>query len=404
MKMPLRFSVMNEGNARRAAVYLAITVLWRSLLVVFFAEFAVMILLRFLLRIPIGVAAALLDSALLSIFVLPVLYAVILRPVTLLATEQAASAAELRFDSIARMVRDGILIFGFKRKIRFANPAVEKMFGYAPGALLGAAMESLMPGEVAKEFREGMERQRTGGRNPVIGAGPQEFPGKRKNGELFLVELSVDAIKTASTQPHFVVVIRDITERRRAEEASRESERRLRQILEALPVAVRIVQAGKVVFANPADAHLHGYESPEEEIGAAISAFVAEEERNKVLGYSQTRERGGEAPRWHHTRARRRDGTIFPVEVTAERILHAGAPAGLVVIRDLTERERLHMLEQVLPVCCVCGKIRDDSGVEHGKGTWGRLDDYVARHSNAQVSHGFCPECYREYRKKEGLS
>ena len=62
------------------------------------------------------------------------------------------------------------------------------------------------------------------------------------------------------------------------------------------------------------------------------------------------------------------------------------------------------MLEQVLPVCCVCGKIRDDSGVEHGKGTWGRLDDYVARHSNVQVSHGFCPECYREYRKKEGLS
>ena len=404
MKMPLRFSVSNEGDERRAAVYLALTILWRSLLVVFVAEFAVMILLRFLLGIPISVAAALLDSVLLSVFALPVLYAVILRPVGLMAAEQAASAAELRFDSIARMVGDGVLVFGFKRKIRFANPAVEQMFGYAPGALLGADMESLMPDEVAKEFREGMELQRTGGRNPVIGAGPSEFPGKRKNGEMFLVELSVDAIKTARMQPHFVVVIRDITERRRAEEASRESERKLRQILEALPVAVRIVQEGKVVFANPADAHLHGYASPEEEIGVDISTFVAEEERNKVLEYARAREVGGEAPRWHETRARRRDGIVFPVEVTAERILHAGAPAGLVVLRDLTERERLHMLEQILPVCCVCGKIRDDSGVERGKGAWGRLDDYVARHSNAQVSHGFCPECYREYRKKEGLS
>jgi PAS domain S-box-containing protein len=372
--------------------------------VVFVAEFAVMILLRFLLGIPIGVAAALLDSILLSIFTLPVLYAVILRPVTLMAAEQAAAAAELRFDSIARMVHDGILVFGFKGKIRFANPAAEQMFGYAPGTLLGADMESLMPDDVAKEFREGMERQRTGGRNPVIGGGPREFPGKRKNGELFLIELSVNAIETARMQPHFLVVIREITERKRAEEALRESEQKLRQILAELPMAVRIVQKGKVVFANLADARLHGYGSPEEEIGADITGFVAEEERDTVLEYSRAREAGGEAPQRHETRVRRRDGSTFHGEVTAERILYAGALASLVVLRDLTERERLHMFEQILPVCCVCGKIRDDGGVEHGKGAWGRLDDYVARHSNAQVSHGFCPECYREYRKKEGLS
>jgi PAS domain S-box-containing protein len=403
MKKLSWFPVIHETEAQLAIIDSATAVLWRSLLVVFVTEFAVMLLLGSLEIIPFSLRTALLDGLLLSVIALPALYLVILRPVTALAAEQAAASAESRFETIARTVQDGIVVFGWERTIKFANPAIEKMFGYAPGALLGKDVEVLMPEDVAEQFREGIELYRDTGENLVIGKGPVEFAGRRKDGELFSLELSVDVVM-ARTQTHFVVVLRDITERKRAEATLRGSEQKLRRILEALPVAVRIVQKGKVVFANLADARLHGYGSPEEEIGADITTFVAEEERDKVLGYARAREAGGEAPRWHETRARRRDKTTVHVEVTAERILHAGAPAGLVVLRDLTEEERLHMFEQILPVCCVCGKIRDDSGAGRGKGAWGRLDDYVARHSNAQVSHGFCPECYGEYRKKEGLS
>jgi PAS domain S-box-containing protein len=402
MKKLSWFPVIYETEAQLAIIDSATSILWRSLLVMFVAEFAVMLMLGLLGHIPFALRTALLDGLLLAVIALPALYLVILRPVTALAAEQAAASAESRFETIARTVQDGIVVFGWERKIKFANPAIEKMFGYAPGALLGKDMKVLMPEDVAELFREGIERYRTTGENSVIGKGPAEFAGRRKDGELFSLELSVDVVM-ARTQPHFVVVVRDITERKRAEEALRESEQKLRQILAELPMAVRIVQKRKIVFANLADARLHGYESPEEEIGADITGFVAEEERDKVLGYSRAREVGGEAPQRHETRARRRDGSTFHGEVTAERILYAGAPASLVVLRDLTEHERLHMFEQILPVCCVCGKIRDDSGVEHGKGAWGRLDEYVAQHSNAQLSHGFCPDCYREYRKKEGL-
>ena len=397
------FPGIHEADARLAIIDSATIILWRSLLVVFAAEFAVMLLLGLFGRIPFAPGMALLDGLLLSVIALPALYLVILRPVTALAAGQAAASAESRFETIARTVQDGIIVFNWERKIRFANLAVEKIFRYPSGALIGKDVEVLMPKDVAELFREGMKLYRATGENPVIGKGPAEFAGKRRDGEQFLLELSVDAVM-ARKEPHFVVVIRDITERKRAEEALRGSEQKLRLILDALPMAVRIIQEGKVVFANPADARLHGYGSPEEEIGADISAFVAEEERDKILKYAQAREAGGEAPRWHETRARRRDGTTVHIEVTAERILHAGAPAGLIVIGDLTERERLHMYEQILPVCCVCGKIRDDSGAEHGKGAWERLEEYVTRHSNARVSHGFCPDCYREYRKQEGLS
>jgi hypothetical protein len=73
------------------------------------------------------------------------------------------------------------------------------------------------------------------------------------------------------------------------------------------------------------------------------------------------------------------------------------------VVRDLSEQKKLQMYERILPVCCVCGKIRDDTGAVAGGGTWGRLDHYVAKHSDAQVSHTFCPECLADYRKQEGL-
>jgi hypothetical protein len=61
------------------------------------------------------------------------------------------------------------------------------------------------------------------------------------------------------------------------------------------------------------------------------------------------------------------------------------------------------MYEKLLPVCCMCGKIRDDSGKKKGQGEWERLDHYVMKHSDARVSHTFCPHCLEEYKKQEGL-
>ena len=51
-------------------------------------------------------------------------------------------------------------------------------------------------------------------------------------------------------------------------------------------------------------------------------------------------------------------------------------------------------LRGILPVCCVCGLIRDDTGVEHGKGKWLKVDKFVIKNTDAQVSHTYCPKCY----------
>lgn len=52
-------------------------------------------------------------------------------------------------------------------------------------------------------------------------------------------------------------------------------------------------------------------------------------------------------------------------------------------------KRRVKSLEGILPICCVCKKIRDE------KSHWHRLEKYVEARSNAEFSHGFCPECLR---------
>ena len=64
---------------------------------------------------------------------------------------------------------------------------------------------------------------------------------------------------------------------------------------------------------------------------------------------------------------------------------------------ELLARVKTHIelktLRGILPFCCICGLIRDDTGVEHGKGEWVKVDKYVTQKTDAQVSHSYCPTC-----------
>jgi PAS domain S-box-containing protein len=195
----------------------------------------------------------------------------------------------------------------------------------------------------------------------------------------------------------------DITARKQAEEALRESEERFRLLVEALPVAVRVVQDGRLRFINSAGAALYGYGRPEELLDADSSSQVSEEDRARLGEYMQKRAAGEEAPTRYEFRARRRDGSLFPAEAAVARIIYREQVASLTVIRDLTEGKRLRLFESLLPVCCLCGKVRDDTKTKRGHGSWRALEEYVVEHSDADLTHTFCPNCYRTYREREGL-
>ena len=102
----------------------------------------------------------------------------------------------------------------------------------------------------------------------------------------------------------------------------------------------------------------------------------------------------------------RKDGTTFPISVVSSPVFENGrAVASVTAFRDITERKALeqereqliidHMealsqiktLSGMLPICASCKRIRDD------KGYWNQIESYIQQHSEAEFSHGLCPEC-----------
>jgi len=67
--------------------------------------------------------------------------------------------------------------------------------------------------------------------------------------------------------------------------------------------------------------------------------------------------------------------------------------------RCLEKQEAFHKIriyEEMLPVCCVCGYIRDDRGVETGKGKWMKSGDFIIEKTTASVTHTYCAKCVKE--------
>jgi hypothetical protein len=60
------------------------------------------------------------------------------------------------------------------------------------------------------------------------------------------------------------------------------------------------------------------------------------------------------------------------------------------------EKEKVKMLEGLLPICAWCKKIRDDEGKERGSGDWIKIEKYIQQRSKVDFTHGICPECYNE--------
>ena len=105
-----------------------------------------------------------------------------------------------------------------------------------------------------------------------------------------------------------------------------------------------------------------------------------------------------------------KSGDLLPVSISAAPMIIAGESKGsFVIYKDIRirkeieeEREKLiqklqkaidevKTLEGLIPICSHCKKIRDDSGF------WGNVEQYIAKHSNVDFSHGICPDCLEKY-------
>ncbi|HRB11619.1 MAG TPA: PAS domain S-box protein [Vicinamibacteria bacterium] len=172
-------------------------------------------------------------------------------------------------------------------------------------------------------------------------SGQLTFDGvhRRKDGTTFPVELNVRYIKGPPLD-YMIAIVRDITERRRTEEAMRESEERFHAVFDHSPIIVALmsVPEGRIVEVNAASVAAFGY-TREEAIGRTTSelgTWVSSDERDLYINRLRTEG----AVSGQEVMMRRRDGTTFPALYYGRMIQIGGRAFSLNTIQDITRRKR----------------------------------------------------------------
>ena len=145
---------------------------------------------------------------------------------------EALKDKEERFRTITQSASDGIVTANSKGKITYWNEAAKKIFGYSSKTIKGKNLIILMPKRFRKEYEEGFNKLISTGSSMMNGK-IVELTGLRKNGSEFPIEMSLSTWKSKG-QLYSTGIVRDITNRKRAEETEKRLRERQTSILESI--------------------------------------------------------------------------------------------------------------------------------------------------------------------------
>jgi len=253
------------------------------------------------------------------------------------AAEEALRQNEAQFRGFAENLADVLFITDENGIIEYISPASEKIFAYKPSEMLGQPFMDYLPDEQIPIALDRFAHTLSSGERTV----DLELMMKRKDGTVFSGELSASILLKGGSISGTLGIIRDITERKRAEEALQESEARYRSIVETTSEWIwEMNRAGQHTYSNQAIAAVLGY-PPDELIGDEVLSFIHPEDRIEIeqqLPQLIENKKGwkGWTIRWRH-----RDGSYRFLESNAKPILDA---AGELIgyrgaDRDITERK-----------------------------------------------------------------
>jgi len=123
-----------------------------------------------------------------------------------------------RLDGIVNAAVDGIFTMDIRGVITTVNKAGAALFGYAPEELVGSKVNVLMDEPHRTEHDRYLEKYLATGESRIINMSGREVPGRRRNNSVFPLELAVSEVQTES-QHFFTGIMRDVTERKKAEQA-----------------------------------------------------------------------------------------------------------------------------------------------------------------------------------------
>jgi two-component system sensor kinase FixL len=246
--------------------------------------------------------------------------------------ETELRAARSRYQTLVEVNPDGMLV-NFHKKIVYANDAAARLLGAAsPEDLLGRSPFEFVEPERRAEVEQRYERARASGQpNP-----PSIQRRVRLDGSFVYAE-TVAAPLAWDDGSAVQVIMRDVTEQRRAEAW-------VRSLIETTQDAVvSIDRQARIVLFNPAAQRIFGYR-PEEVVGQKVNMLMPEPYTSEHDGYIERYERTGEAHaigRIRMVTAKRKNGETFPIELSVAKITGDQEVQYGAFIRDISDKVKL---------------------------------------------------------------
>jgi PAS domain S-box-containing protein len=252
--------------------------------------------------------------------------------------EKALRESEESFRAVTEKANDGIIIASSDGTHLYANRRASEITGYSVEELLKIGMRGLTHPDEIPKLSEILKKRLSGEEVPSH----YETKIIRKDGKTLEVEISGARIFWHG-QVASVVIIRDISERKKTLEILKASEDKYRALVERSLQGILIVQNFRIVYANERCAEIIGY--PVEELLSLptekVVALVHPEDQALVWGRFKDRLEGKDVPPHYEYRGIRKDGSTRWLEMFSSLIEYLGKPAVLAALVDRTGRKRL---------------------------------------------------------------
>jgi len=253
-------------------------------------------------------------------------------------TLHSLQTSEKRFLSLAETANDAVIWADSSGKVVFWNRAAVSMFGYSVNEAMGKPLALVLAEKCRKTYHDRLKRVASNRTSEII-RNRSETVGLTKNGNEFPIELTIGTFKLKEG-PFFTHIVRDITERKRAESALLEQTLQNELILQtAIDGFCLVDHRGRILKANHMASVISGY-SQEEMAGIRFRDLgILDNPRGTERHIRRIIEKGSDR---FEARCHRKGGSVVDLEVSGNAVSTGDDTFLFLFFHDITERKQSH--------------------------------------------------------------